>query len=216
MASGAGLVHDPNVASQLSGGWTKLGENIGAGGNVTAIYNAFVNSEFHFTNMIDPTYNLTGIGVVLSPPSTLWVTEDFEAKPGVTPGTTQPPATTATTTALVVTVATVSGNHPATTAPPPTAPRPAVTTTTAATSASSTTPSATLVPGSGTSGTSDTSALPRAPAPTFPRKLAAAASLVPPKNPGGLPRWPYLTLTGLALASVAAGGYVMRKRLHRQ
>ena len=125
MAAAAALSHNPTVGSHLSGGWTKLGENVGGGGSVAIVFNAFVNSPFHFGNMIDPTYNLTGIGVATGANGFLWITEDFEAKPGATP-VTAPPATIA------------PPAHPAVTASP--APH------TVATAAATTAPAVTIPP----------------------------------------------------------------------
>lgn len=119
MAAAGSLSHNPNVASGAGGGWTKLGENIGAGGSVASVFNALVNSPFHYANMVDPTYNLTGIGVVPGAGGTLWITEDFEAKPGATPATT--PTTKPPTPAVArppVTGTTAKSPTPATTASP--------------------------------------------------------------------------------------------------
>jgi hypothetical protein len=213
MAAGAGLVHDPTLGSQVTGGWTKLGENIGAGGNVTAIFNAFVKSAFHFSNMIDPTYNLSGIGIALSPPSTLWVTEDFEARPGAPPATTQPPATTTTTTTVAVTTvpAASRATSPATapsTSPPPPATLPKAATTTIA-------PVVGPRPAT-TTGPPDTTPATSPPLLAVPGNLAAAAPLSSHGDGGETLRWLMLTLSGLAVASVSGTAYLMRKRLHRQ
>jgi hypothetical protein len=83
MAGAGALSHNPSLASQVAGGWTKLGENVGEGGGITAIFNALVNSPPHLANMLDPSYNLTGIGVAVGNGGSLWITEDFEGRPGV-------------------------------------------------------------------------------------------------------------------------------------
>jgi Cysteine-rich secretory protein family len=145
----SGLTHDPNISAQLNGGWTKLGENIGAGGSIPIVFNAFVNSPFHLENMIDKSYNLTGIGVVTGANGTLWITQDFEAKPGATPATTKPPATTATTARPSVTAAPATTAAPKTTTAPTTTPTttPPTTATTATTAAAP--PEAALPPSPG-------------------------------------------------------------------
>ncbi|MDQ1421639.1 MAG: hypothetical protein QOJ52_3601 [Acidimicrobiaceae bacterium] len=204
MAYGYGLGHNPNVGSQLAGGWTKLGENVGEGGNMNAIFNAFVNSSFHLGNMLDPTYNLTGIGVAVGRLNTLWVTQDFEAKPGATPATTRPPATTPTT------------SRPTTTAAPttkaPVAPASvAATTTTAAAPPTTAVPPPTVpttlagVTGDlgGVPGVSPVAPMPSTPDSSVPGKLAAAA--VVHGNGSGTAAVSGLIVAGSAVAIVLLG-----------
>jgi hypothetical protein len=125
MAATASLVHNSGLASEIvGGGWTEIGENIGEGGVLNAIFNAFENSPVHLSNMINPTFNLTGVGVAMGTGNTLWVTEDFEAKPGATPAptttttapkATRPPTTTATTVAPVKAPTSTTTTAPSTT-----------------------------------------------------------------------------------------------------
>lgn len=89
MASSGSLAHNPNLATQAPAGWTKIGENVGYGGSVTAVYNALVASSGHYANMADPAFNLTGVGVATDGSGTVWITEDFEA--GLAPAPTPPP-----------------------------------------------------------------------------------------------------------------------------
>jgi hypothetical protein len=177
MASANALSHNPNVGSGLAGGWTKLGENVGEGGNIQAIFGAFVNSSFHLENMLDPTYNLTGIAVAVGRPSTLWVTEDFEAKPGAAPVTTRPPtpATTATTAAARPLAPSTTTTRPAPAPAPVATVAPATTSSTVAASGTPATAPVTIAPPA--AGTSLSG----------PGKLAAAASLPAPGATGGSP-----------------------------
>ena len=79
MASMRTLAHNPNLAAQMPPGWTGLAENVGEGGDVKAIFNALVNSPSHYANMMNPSYNLTGVGVAWDASGTTYVTEDFAA-----------------------------------------------------------------------------------------------------------------------------------------
>jgi len=77
MASDGTLEHNPNYGSQVSG-WRTLGENVGTGGDVASIENAFENSPHHFENMVDPSFTMIGVGVTQDSSGTYWVTEDYE------------------------------------------------------------------------------------------------------------------------------------------
>ncbi len=210
MAGGNTATHNPNLASQAGGGWTKLGENVAAAGNIDAVFNAFVNSSFHLGNMLDPTYNLTGIGVGVSGP-TLFVSEDFEAKPGATPVVTRPPATSATTSrpqAPQVPTGSSSGGAGRTTAPP----TPPPTVTSPPTTASGVRPpdSATVTAGStGTGVAPRYNAAPPAPSPV-PGQLAAGPSLSAHRDTGGLSGWVAM-MAVLALATTAGAAVVIAK-----
>ena len=53
-----------------------LGENVGMGGDVATIHAAFMASDHHRENILDPGFNQVGIGVIVSG-GTVYVTEDF-------------------------------------------------------------------------------------------------------------------------------------------
>jgi uncharacterized protein YkwD len=44
--------------------WQKLGENVGMGGSVAALHEAFVKSPRHYDNLVDPVFRYVGLGVV--------------------------------------------------------------------------------------------------------------------------------------------------------
>lgn len=73
-------------------GWTKLGENVGVGGTVKSLHQAFMNSSGHRANILGD-YTHVGIGTQQSG-DRLWVTVVFMKK-----GSTSAPAATTTTTA---------------------------------------------------------------------------------------------------------------------
>jgi hypothetical protein len=92
MAAAGTLSHNANLTSMVPPGWTRIAENVGTGGSLNAVFNALVASPPHYANMTDPAFTLTGIGVVTAGNGTLWVTEDFEARVGVSPPPPPPPA----------------------------------------------------------------------------------------------------------------------------
>jgi len=120
MVAVATLAHDPNLASEVSSveaGWTKAGENVGVGGDVDSLFQAFVNSPAHYRNLVDPAFN--GIGVCVTwtaDHSRMYTTHRFVANgasappPAVAPTAVAPPATAAPAPAPT---------EPPTTVPPP-------------------------------------------------------------------------------------------------
>jgi hypothetical protein len=90
MADDGQLSHNPNLGSDAGGGWQMLGENVGYGGTVKQIHDAFVNSPHHYENLVEPRFSLVGIGVVVRD-GTIWVTEDFEQPRAAKPRPSPPP-----------------------------------------------------------------------------------------------------------------------------
>lgn len=84
MASRGGISHNPNMASQAPGNWSRLGENVGMGPNVDSLHNALVNSPSHYANMVNGYYDSVGVGVVQSG-GTMFVTFNFMAGGGAAP-----------------------------------------------------------------------------------------------------------------------------------
>jgi hypothetical protein len=64
MASVGQISHSGDLSSGVSANWTKLGENVGVGGTVSALHAAFVASPSHLRNIVDPAYTHIGVGVV--------------------------------------------------------------------------------------------------------------------------------------------------------
>lgn len=112
-------------------GWDKLGENVGRGGSVSSLHQAFLDSASHRAN-IHGDYNRVGIGTATNADGVLYVTVVFMKK-----GSTE---TTTTTTSAPTTQPTPpsdqsSGSKPSpatttTTAPSTTTTHPPTTTTT--------------------------------------------------------------------------------------
>jgi hypothetical protein len=78
--------HNPGlrqaVEASVTGGWSRLGENVGVGGDAVGLHRAFWDSPGHRSNMLGP-YNRVGIGVVVGGDGNLRVTVDFVQGPAL-------------------------------------------------------------------------------------------------------------------------------------
>jgi hypothetical protein len=92
MAADGGISHNPSLGGQVGGSWTKLGENVGVGGDVASLMSAFVNSSGHYHNIVDPSFNYIGAGVSYDANGTMFVTTDFMALGAVDPPADEPEA----------------------------------------------------------------------------------------------------------------------------
>lgn len=126
MAGQGRIFHAGDLSAGIGANWQKLGENVGVGGDVGVLFQAFVDSPSHYANLVDPAYTRVGVGVVNSG-GRIFTTHRFMALAPPPPPTTAPPPTAPPTTAAPTTIA-----PPTTAASPPTAPPPTTTTTTAA------------------------------------------------------------------------------------
>jgi uncharacterized protein YkwD len=73
------LYHTPSTTlGRRVTNWIVLGENVGVGGSVGSLHEAFMNSEGHRDNVLYPTYRHVGIGTRHAH-GRLWVTIIFEA-----------------------------------------------------------------------------------------------------------------------------------------
>lgn len=117
MVSNGDISHNPNLGSQVKGNWTKLGENVGVGGDVDGLMQAFINSSSHYKNLVDPEWNYVGVGVVVTPDGRMWTTHNFMAKPsGAAPAPAPAPKPTP---APAAPKPKPTGPAPTTTTPPP-------------------------------------------------------------------------------------------------
>jgi len=76
MAAKGEIWHNPNLGNEVGGNWTILGENVGMGPSVDSLHQAFMNSEGHRENILYPTFNEIGVGIVVDN-DTIYVTEVF-------------------------------------------------------------------------------------------------------------------------------------------
>jgi uncharacterized protein YkwD len=74
------LVHNPNLASQVSASvsaaWAGIGENVGMGSDADQIHGLFMGSSSHRATMLRPAYDIVGVGVARNG-ATLWVSLVF-------------------------------------------------------------------------------------------------------------------------------------------
>jgi hypothetical protein len=76
MASQKSLYHNPNLGSEVSG-WQVVGENVGTGGTVQSIHQAFMDSPAHRANILATDYTQIGVGTVTDSDGVMWVTQVF-------------------------------------------------------------------------------------------------------------------------------------------
>jgi uncharacterized protein YkwD len=81
MADAGTISHSNPLSTGLEADWVKLGENVGVGGTVEAIHDAFVASPTHYANLIEPTFNYVGVGVIRRD-TRIYVAHEFMAGPG--------------------------------------------------------------------------------------------------------------------------------------
>lgn len=64
MVDNTKLAHADDIVTGAPSDWLKVGENVGCGGMLDAIWEAFLASPGHRANVLDPAYDLIGIGVI--------------------------------------------------------------------------------------------------------------------------------------------------------
>jgi hypothetical protein len=83
MATEHRLFHRPDLAgtidTRVTTGWTRVGENVGAGESILTLHRAFLASPSHYANVVGD-YNWLGVGVV-SQGDDIWVTFNFMKVP---------------------------------------------------------------------------------------------------------------------------------------
>ncbi len=94
----AGRIWHSTLSDGITADWRKLGENVGMGGSVQPLHEAFIASPKHYANLVDPEFNYVGIGVAYAG-GTLFVTESF-MKLTTAPVAVTPPAPAPTTTTV--------------------------------------------------------------------------------------------------------------------
>jgi hypothetical protein len=95
MAENDTLQHAADIVTGAPADWVKVGENVGRGGSVVSVFNAFMASPGHAANVLDPKYTRVGVGMVWNPDGVLYTTHRFAATasgPAPTPTATPVPA----------------------------------------------------------------------------------------------------------------------------
>ncbi len=97
MRAAGEISHNPNLRSDVKANWRKLGENVGVGPTVADLHQAFIDSPAHRRNLLDPSFQRVGIGIVYDTDGTIFVTEQFmELQPTPTSQATQVEGVTVT------------------------------------------------------------------------------------------------------------------------
>lgn len=93
MAASGSMYHNPRLTSEV-GGWSNIGENVGRGGDVASIHNAFMNSSSHRSNILSTTFTEIGVGTARSSSGELFVSQVFRRPSGAATYTPPPPRRT--------------------------------------------------------------------------------------------------------------------------
>jgi len=75
MAARGAIFHTASLATSVDG-WSYLGENVAAGVSIDEIHQAFMRSPLHRSNILEPRYDVVGVGVVRAK-GVVYVTEIF-------------------------------------------------------------------------------------------------------------------------------------------
>jgi hypothetical protein len=71
------LRHADDIVTGAPADWTKAGENVGRGGTVDAVWEAFMASPSHAANVLDPAFTRIGVGVVRTSDGVLYTAHRF-------------------------------------------------------------------------------------------------------------------------------------------
>ena len=74
------------MASYVEPAWRSVGENVGVGYSVSSLHSAFMGSSGHRANILKPSYNRVGVGVVMDG-TKIWVTVRFLEGPAIASST---------------------------------------------------------------------------------------------------------------------------------
>jgi len=80
MASDDRIYHNTNLGRDADAQgvrWTLIGENVGVGGNVQQVHDAFMVSSGHKSNVLHPEYNKLGVGVAVGKDGSVFVAHVF-------------------------------------------------------------------------------------------------------------------------------------------
>ena len=80
MAAAGRLSHHPDLASAVGADWTRLAQNVGSATTAAEVHDQLVASASHLSNMVSPSFNAVGIGVVAAG-GRVWVTQIFMLAP---------------------------------------------------------------------------------------------------------------------------------------
>lgn len=118
MVAAGQISHNPNLGSEVSGNWTKLGENVGVGYDVDGLMQAFIDSPAHYRNLVDPDWTHLGIGATVAGDGRIYTTHNFMALAGQAPPP-PPPSPSSPPTRRSTPATAAPPPSPTTTLPPP-------------------------------------------------------------------------------------------------
>jgi Cysteine-rich secretory protein family len=130
MAATGQMVHDPSLASKVTG-WTMIGENIAVASSADQAERLFLSSPPHRANILQRRFDRVGIGITQAADGRLWITVDFMQTTGYVPPAAGPPNASHTGGVTSRSRSTHHTSLPRTAAHPAGAPRPAAGPTTA-------------------------------------------------------------------------------------
>lgn len=96
-----GVLSHSSVSSTAPAGWQRLGENVGTAGDVGEIHRLLMASPPHRAAILEPSYDLVGIGVAHGAGGGHWSTTAFAAHPSVASALVPAPAAATVTAAGV-------------------------------------------------------------------------------------------------------------------
>ena len=82
------LEHAADITGGVPSGWIAAGENVGRGGTVAGLMRAFMKSDGHRENLLNPDYTHIGVGAGITPRNVMYTTHRFAAVPGTSVPTT--------------------------------------------------------------------------------------------------------------------------------
>ncbi|HEX2850031.1 MAG TPA: CAP domain-containing protein [Acidimicrobiales bacterium] len=119
MAAADRISHNPNLTTEVTADWQKLGENVGVGMTVDALHDAFVASPAHYRNLVDADFAYIGVGVVIGRDGAIFTAHEFmQLRPAARPRVSGPAPAAAPAAAPAEAAAPAPP-------PPPVRPRPA-------------------------------------------------------------------------------------------
>jgi len=71
------LAHADDIVSGAPADWLKVGENVGRGGSIASVWQAFLDSPGHAANVLDPSYDFVGVGVIWNADGRMYTTHRF-------------------------------------------------------------------------------------------------------------------------------------------
>jgi uncharacterized protein YkwD len=72
-----GTLSHSTLSDGMPPGWTKLGENVGRGPSIDAVYDGFLQSPAHRANLLDSAFNWVGTGTAVAADGTVYVVQVF-------------------------------------------------------------------------------------------------------------------------------------------